>query len=56
MCDEAADDSLAALKLIPDWFFTRSMIKNVLLLCVQTIIWYILMKILMMLYLIIKKC
>ena len=56
MSDEAADDSLAALKLIPDWFFTRRMIKNVLLLCVQMIIWYILMKILMMLYLIIKKC
>ena len=28
MCDEAVDDSLAALKLIPDWFVTRKMIKK----------------------------
>ena len=28
MCDEAVDDSLAALKLIPDWFFASKMIKN----------------------------
>ena len=28
MCDEAVDDSLAALKLIPDWFVTSEMIKN----------------------------
>ena len=28
MCDEAADDSLAVLKLIPDCFVTRKMIKN----------------------------
>ena len=27
-CDEAVDDSLAAMKLIPDWFFTSKMIKN----------------------------
>ena len=26
----AADDSLAALKLIPDWFITSKMIKNLL--------------------------
>ena len=28
MCDEAANDSLAALKLIPDWFVTSKMIKK----------------------------
>ena len=28
ICDEAVDDSLAALKLIPDWFVTRKMIKK----------------------------
>ena len=26
MCDEAIDDSLAALKLIPDWFVTSKII------------------------------
>ena len=25
MCDEAADDSLAALKLITDWFVTSNL-------------------------------
>ena len=28
MCDEAVDDSLAILKLIPDWFVTSEMIKK----------------------------
>ena len=28
MCDEAVDDSLAALKLIADWFVTSKMIKK----------------------------
>ena len=28
MCDEAVDDSLAALKLIPDCFVTSKMIKK----------------------------
>ena len=28
MCDVAVDDCLAALKLIPDWFFTSNMIKK----------------------------
>ena len=28
MFDEAADDSLAALKLIADWFVTSKMIKK----------------------------
>ena len=28
MCDEAVDDSIAALKLIPNWFVTRKMIKK----------------------------
>ena len=28
MCDEAVDDSLAALKLITDWLVTSKMIKT----------------------------
>ena len=28
MCDEAVDDSLATLKLIPDWFVTSKMIQK----------------------------
>ena len=28
MCDEAADDSAAALKFIPAWFVTSKMVKN----------------------------
>ena len=28
MCDEAIDDSLAALKLIPNWFVTSKMIEK----------------------------
>ena len=40
MCDEAVDDSLAALKLILDWFVTSEMIKNFLLLFMQISIKY----------------
>ena len=29
MCDEAVYDCLAALKLVPDWFITSEMIKNI---------------------------
>ena len=29
MCDKAVDDSIATLKLIPDWFVTSKMIKNI---------------------------
>ena len=28
MCDETADDCLAALKLAPNWFVTSEMIQN----------------------------
>ena len=28
MCDEAVDDCLAALKLVPDWLLTSEMIKT----------------------------
>ena len=28
MCDKAVDDSLAAFKLVPDWFVTCKMIKK----------------------------
>ena len=28
ICNEAVDDSLAALKLIPDWFVTSKMIEK----------------------------
>ena len=30
MCDEAVDDCLAGLKLVPDWFVTSKMIKKLL--------------------------
>ena len=55
MCDEAVNDFLAALNLIPHWFVTGKMIKKTLLLCMQMRIYPILMKILVMLYLIIMK-
>ena len=29
MCDEAVDNSLAALKFIPDWFVTSKIIKKI---------------------------
>ena len=35
MCDETVDDSLAVLKLTPDWFLTSRMIKKLLLLYTQ---------------------
>ena len=44
MCDKVVDDSLAALKLIPDWFVTSKMIKNLLLLCTHMKIYSTLMK------------
>ena len=28
MCDEAVDNCLAALKFIPDWFFTSKMLEK----------------------------
>ena len=37
MCDEAVDDSLAALKLIPDWFFTSKKRKSV---CRRNILYF----------------
>ena len=57
MCDEAADDSQAALKLVPNWFVRSKVneIKNFLLLCIQMKIYSILMKILVMLYLTVMK-
>ena len=46
MCDKAVHDSLAALKLISDWFVTSEMIKklntafvrNLILLCTQIMV------------------
>ena len=42
MCDEAVDDSLAALKFIPDWFVASKMIKKlfIALYADQTIIYF----------------
>ena len=53
MCDEAVDDSLATVKLVPDWFVTIKMIKK--LLYMQMKIYSILMLILVMLYLIVME-
>ena len=46
MCDKAVDDSLAALKLTPDWFVTRKIIKTFILLCTYMMVYSFLMKIL----------
>ena len=46
MCDEAVGDSLAALKLIPDWPVTSKMIKKSI--CMQMMVYSFLMKILVM--------
>ena len=48
MCDEAVDDSLATMKLIPDWSVTSKMI-NFSLFCMQVKI-YSMVKILIVLY------
>ena len=48
MCDEAVDDSLATMKLIPDWSVTSKMI-NFSLFCMQMKI-YSMVKILIVLY------
>ena len=53
MCDEAVDDSLVTVKLVPDWFVTIKMIKE--LLCMQMKIYSILMLILVILYLIVME-
>ena len=50
MCDEAVDGSLAAPKLIPDWFVTGKMIKLFAALYADENILYFLMKILIMSY------
>ena len=39
ICDEAVDHCLVALKFIPAWFVTSKIIKNVLLLSSQMIIY-----------------
>ena len=55
MCDEAADNSLATFRLIPDWFVASKMIKKILLPCMQMKIYSILMKTLVVLYIIVVK-
>ena len=51
MYDEAVDDSLAALKLISDWFVTSNIVKKHLTASYPDEIYSILMKSLVMLYL-----
>ena len=48
MCDEAVDDSLATLKLIPDWFVKSKMIKKRFTALYADEIYSTLMKILVM--------
>ena len=55
MCDEAVDDSLATLKHIPDWFVTSKMIKNLILLCTQMMVYVFLIKILVMSHIVVMK-
>ena len=53
MCDEAVGDSLAALKLIPDWPVTSKMIKKSI--CMQMMVYSFLMKILVMSHFVVMK-
>ena len=55
MCDEAVDDSLATLKLIPDWFVRSKMIKKRFTALYADEIYSTLMKILVMSYIIVIK-
>ena len=32
MCDEAVDNCLSVLKLVPDWFVVNKMLKNLMML------------------------
>ena len=55
ICDKAVDDSLAAMKIIPDWFVTSKILNNFLLLCMQMIMYSILMKIPVILFFLVMK-
>ena len=55
MCDEAVDDSLAALKFIPDYFVTRKIKKIHTVLYTDDNILYLLTKILLMPYFLVMK-
>ena len=56
MCNEAVDDSLAALKLIPDWFVKSKMVKRLYTpLCADDGLLF-LMEILLMSHFVLMKC
>ena len=55
MCDEAVDDSLAALKFIPDYFVTRKIKKLHTVLYTDDNILYLVTKILLMPYFLVMK-
>ena len=55
MCDEAVDDSLAALKFIPDYFVTRKIKKLHTVLYTDDNVLYLLTKILLMPYFLVMK-
>ena len=55
MCDKAVDDSLAALKLIPDRFVTSTMIKKLYTNLYADDGLLFLMKILVMSHFVVKK-
>ena len=55
MCDETVDDSLAALKFIPDYFVTRKIKKLHTVLYTDDNILYLLTKILLMPYFLVMK-
>ena len=55
MCDETVDDSLAALKFIPDYFVTRKIKKLHTVLYTDDSILYLLTKILLMPYFLVMK-
>ena len=55
ICDEAVNDSLSALKLVPDWFVTNKMIKKLFTALYTDENILLLMKILVMSYLIVME-
>ena len=48
MCNKVVGDFLPTLKFVPDWFVTNKMIKTLLMLYSQMMIYSLLMKILVM--------
>ena len=55
MCSEVVDDSLAALKLIPNWFVTDKMIKKLYTAFYADTVYPFFMKVLVMSHFVVMK-